>query len=288
MRRSKHRAFTLVELLIVIAIIALLVAILLPALSKARVAAIRAACGSNLRQNGLLMMMYANDYNGWFPPDYGPRNVSALASIPTLELSATQPYTPSGNAFVRTNFGILCRPGHTWSVVDGMEYIKSPKSFYCPAYGRSDVYITNQWKNTNGPAFDYLYLANPTALDATTNTWRAMKSSLTNLRNPNTGMAYGVNRLEKFGGRSKFPSAYVIVSDLIQFGINSGVNTNFPHLKLKNTAFVSGMYGGTLFTGSANALFADGHVDTLDASEWKQANGTGGDLWTPASSATGQ
>lgn len=65
----KQHAFTLVELLVVIGIIALLVAILLPALNKARAAAINVQCQSNLRQIAQAALMYVNDNQGLLPGD---------------------------------------------------------------------------------------------------------------------------------------------------------------------------------------------------------------------------
>lgn len=62
-----QRAFTLIELLVVISIIALLVAILLPALGGARRAAEQAQCASNMRQSWTLFNVYAADYKGFLP-----------------------------------------------------------------------------------------------------------------------------------------------------------------------------------------------------------------------------
>jgi prepilin-type N-terminal cleavage/methylation domain-containing protein len=82
-RRAVRRraAFTLVELLVVIGVIALLMGILLPALSKARASANRVVCLSNVRQLYTGILMYCNDNDGWFPTCAAPADGISYAQM---------------------------------------------------------------------------------------------------------------------------------------------------------------------------------------------------------------
>lgn len=76
-------AFTLIELLVVISIIALLIAILLPALGKAKEAARQTQCLSSIRQTGLVMNLYLGDHKDYLPHGYyppGSPNVKGLTT----------------------------------------------------------------------------------------------------------------------------------------------------------------------------------------------------------------
>ncbi len=96
MRRSRT-GFTLIELLVVIAIIAILAAILFPVFARARAKARQTSCLSNLKQIGLAMTMYADDFDGLMP--YHIITIGASSTYLNY-LGTLEPYVRNSDIFV--------------------------------------------------------------------------------------------------------------------------------------------------------------------------------------------
>jgi prepilin-type N-terminal cleavage/methylation domain-containing protein/prepilin-type processing-associated H-X9-DG protein len=133
-RRDPRHAFTLIELLIVIAIIATLAALLLPVLSKAKAAALRARCTSNLHQIGIALRLYVDEFRKY--PAFGAPGPAPLRS---------NFWDNAVLAYAAGNQGVFLCPGSTgtnndrvinWSLRDPkLGYIWPNRSYGYNAYG---------------------------------------------------------------------------------------------------------------------------------------------------------
>jgi prepilin-type N-terminal cleavage/methylation domain-containing protein/prepilin-type processing-associated H-X9-DG protein len=100
-KHAAHNGFTLIELLVVIAIIAILAAILFPVFAKAREKAKQTACINNLKQCGMAVSMYTQDYDGWV----------SLHMKDSLGNDSTFANLMQNNGYVKSADVLLC-PSH--------------------------------------------------------------------------------------------------------------------------------------------------------------------------------
>lgn len=128
-RRARHsaRGFTMVDVLVSMGVVAVLIALLLPSLRGVTATGKRVACSSNLRQIGLGLHMYADDWSGYvvpskFVPGWSPkyRNSDPQQTM-TLRLSSDAD-------------GLW---GQSWDGLGRLtmaNYLDAPKIFYCPSH----------------------------------------------------------------------------------------------------------------------------------------------------------
>jgi prepilin-type N-terminal cleavage/methylation domain-containing protein len=122
---TRRRAFTLVELLVVIGIIAILISILLPTIARARAAARVVECGSNLRQVGIGLTRYFNDYK------HLPVRVDEYGGF---FIAMTNPHV----------FRAWTTPTNVADIME--KYVGSRKVLYCPA-NTLNRNLENWWPN---------------------------------------------------------------------------------------------------------------------------------------------
>ncbi|BCM88204.1 hypothetical protein IAD21_00031 [Abditibacteriota bacterium] len=132
---SRNKAFTLIELLVVIAIIAILAAILFPVFARARENSRRSVCQSNLKQIGLAITQYSQDYDERFPIGNYYSGDATTGNIPWMEI--VNPYTAGGY-----KGGTGPNAGKTVSI------------YVCPSYAFSDPQNIIQ-RPSNGYPLNY-------------------------------------------------------------------------------------------------------------------------------------
>ncbi len=154
MSSIRRKGFTLIELLVVISIVALLISLLMPALSRSRESARDIACKSNLRQVGIGSWAYATDHRGLVPiyivsgsASHNPQN---HASNPVFQRFASQYLRSSTQADQMLYAGTLRCPGRDMSRASSQVFVGSYISGHVVAshYTRymDTAYGTNGWR----------------------------------------------------------------------------------------------------------------------------------------------
>lgn len=236
MSTTTRRGFTLIELLVVVSIIALLIAILLPSLAKAKSTAQRTRCGTNIRQWGIAIQVYGGQFDNQVPTD-GPD--SPTWSDQTIWFNSLPPLVNS-NPYSKLQTD-AAGTSHIKIPIGGMNSI-----FVCPSASTGIGNASNE-TNANGyfvtgspsSPFFMCYVWN-SKLNSTTSNFR-----LTGIPQPGCTVLMTEKRMQT----SEPPR-----------GTPYAIGSNPPPNSL-NRVKADGKRFASRHGDGGNVVFADGHVE---------------------------
>jgi prepilin-type processing-associated H-X9-DG protein/prepilin-type N-terminal cleavage/methylation domain-containing protein len=279
--RAFTPAFTLVELLVVIGIIAILVSLLLPALNKAREQANSIKCMSNLRQISLGLVAYTAENKGWIIPSYNlphvPGSPTAYVAPPNVIMDGW-PSILDRDGFVRgaaqnANTAFYCpntidingmANGQTGTyAANSRGWIEWPMTFAGPTGGDSDPQISVAWPDQG---FNKIIRSSYWI-----NAFNPIGGAVANISQNDlyytASVGFGPDNTGNFIGlhkstNIKHSSLLVVIADGVYMGRQS-----VDQIGMKNGRVGYRHIGPAGQNTQANFAFADGHVESLTGNQ---------------------